>query len=257
MNKFRYQFASLHKAIRHGAHFVLLGDDKAPFEYKWRERKPWPKKVIEHARQQQSLGFVPASMGCLVVDVDEGGKQAVHEVKRTLLPAKCVSVVPSKSAGRFHIYYRIPSDCREIGNFQWQTANGRGEFRCHNGVIGLWNDVDNLIDSIINSTDRPVTPKQLAMISESLLDEITAKQYKTFSRKSKTPDEYEYVPQKGERNIKLNKWAFISGLKNESENDAKSRLWRLLAAAGMNTAEFNQTFKSGYEAGLRKSTPYK
>ena len=55
-----------------GAHFVLCRGDKQPLAVGWQKTRPGLAVVEAHAEAGGLVGVIPASLGCVVVDVDEG-----------------------------------------------------------------------------------------------------------------------------------------------------------------------------------------
>ena len=64
-----------------GAHFVLCRGDKQPVSVAWQKTRPKLPGVEEHAARGGSAGVIPASVGCVVVDVDEGGAAGVEALR--------------------------------------------------------------------------------------------------------------------------------------------------------------------------------
>ena len=54
-----------------GARLVLMWD-KAPFEPAWAGRRPSAERVVEHMWEGGTVGVQPGSLGCTVLDIDEG-----------------------------------------------------------------------------------------------------------------------------------------------------------------------------------------
>ena len=102
-------FAALHAR---GAHFVLVRANKRAIKKGWQTTRPDFAHVERHARGNGLIGVVPASLGCFVVDVDEGGKAGVETVCTAL--GDPVTVIATRRPGGFHAWYRAPE--REVGN---------------------------------------------------------------------------------------------------------------------------------------------
>ena len=64
-----------------GAHFVLCWDDKRPVAGAWQQTRPELTAVKAHAEAGGLVGVIPASLGCFVVDIDEGGEQGVARAR--------------------------------------------------------------------------------------------------------------------------------------------------------------------------------
>ena len=75
--------------------------------------------------------MVPASLGCVVVDVDEGGEAVCEEMVR--LFGRPLAKVMTQREGGWHLWYRS-RDAHEIGNRTWQGGDIRGA----RGYAILW-----------------------------------------------------------------------------------------------------------------------
>ena len=60
-----------------GAHFVLVRPNKRPLSEGWQETGSDLSDVERHAEGGGLVGVIPASLGCFVVDIDEGGENGV------------------------------------------------------------------------------------------------------------------------------------------------------------------------------------
>ena len=120
--------AALAALAEEGAHFVLCGADKRPVAKAWHKT---PASLDAALRHDGLVGVVPASLGCVVVDVDEGGDEARQAVISQLgLP---IAEVPTRRAGGFHIWFRC-READEIGNRTWEGGDIRGA----RGYAILW-----------------------------------------------------------------------------------------------------------------------
>ena len=105
-----------------GAHFVLCRGDKRPLAVGWQKKRPGFAVVEEHAEAGGLVGVIPASLGCVVVDVDEGGAAGVEALRGVL--GEPVATVGTRSGG-FHLWYPAPAG--EIGNRKWGLSNAAGD----------------------------------------------------------------------------------------------------------------------------------
>ena len=124
-------FAALHER---GAHFVLVRANKRAIKKGWQTTRPDFAHVERHARGNGLIGVVPASLGCFVVDVDEGGKAGVETVCTAL--GDPVTVIATRRPGGFHAWYRAPE--REVGNRKWSLDGAAGDIRGSAGYVILW-----------------------------------------------------------------------------------------------------------------------
>ena len=124
-------FAALHAR---GAHFVLVRTNKRPIAKGWQTTWPDLAHVERHARGDGLIGVVPASVGCFVVDVDEGSKAGVETVRTAL--GDPVAVIATRRPGGFHAWYRAPEG--EVGNQKWSLDGAAGDIRGSAGYAILW-----------------------------------------------------------------------------------------------------------------------
>ena len=105
----------------------------------------WPdfSDVERHAKGGALVGVIPASLGCFVVDIDEGGENGVAVVRGVL--GDPVTVIASKKPGGFHAWYRTAAD--KIGNCKWKLDGAAGDIRGSRGSVILW-DPATLVDGL-------------------------------------------------------------------------------------------------------------
>ena len=106
---------------RSGAHFVLCNKTKKATCEGWNETPADLSKVTRGAGYR---AIIPASIQCVVVDVDRGGQTSVNEVTASL-GAEPLAVLPSKTKGRFHLWYKC-HDADTVGNSNWRDGELRG-----------------------------------------------------------------------------------------------------------------------------------
>ena len=129
--------AALAELAERGAHFVRMkllsnGDKKAIAESAgYTERSATLKQVLLHNRAKQLVAVVPASLRCVVVDVDDGGEAVCDEVVRLL--GRPVARVMTQRENGWHLWYRS-RDAHEIGNRAWR----HGDIRGAKGQAILW-----------------------------------------------------------------------------------------------------------------------
>ena len=119
---------ALEALAERGAHFVLCRADKRPQASAW-QKTPAP---LEAALQHEGpVGVVPASLGCVVIDVDQGGAAASEAVVATL--GQPLARVSTRREGGEHIWYRC-RDAERVGNRAWANGDIRGA----KGYAILW-----------------------------------------------------------------------------------------------------------------------
>ena len=124
-------FTALHDR---GAHFVLARANKRAIATEWQTTPADLAHVEHHARGDGLIGVVPASLGCFVVDVDEGGKAGVETVRTAL--GDPVAVIATRRPSGFHVWYRAPE--RQVGNRKWSLDGATGDIRGSAGYVILW-----------------------------------------------------------------------------------------------------------------------
>ncbi len=137
-----------------GAHFVLCRTDKRPRTKAWQKTPA----ALEAARRHEGpVGVVPASLGCIVVDVDQGGEAAVDGVIRAL--GQPLARVPTRREGGEHLWYQC-RDAEEVGNRAWR----HGDIRGGRGYVILW-DAESVAEGLAD-TSRPLADLNLADLAQ-------------------------------------------------------------------------------------------
>ena len=120
-----------------GAHFVLCSSSKKAIATGWQKQKPAFKSVLAHAGAEGLIAVIPSSLGCAVVDIDEGGDDAFHAVVNAL--GAPIVRTSSKREGGYHAWFR---DSSGAGNRKWQiNGAGGGDVRGDKGYVILWDPV--------------------------------------------------------------------------------------------------------------------
>ena len=151
---------------------------KVPLGEDWLKcRPPTGDAVIAHLQRRgfkgdNRVGFVPGSLGLLVVDVDDPNHaQALFEAVGPPLLR-----IPSRHGddGRFHAYYKKPPTLEGeepliVGNSKWQG----GELRCDNGFVVLWGGERTVkaILGIFDNSGKPIA-EQWPSVAPIRLDAI-------------------------------------------------------------------------------------
>lgn len=139
-----YDVAALQDLMDRGGILIPLyplghADEKTPLRGRSWLKKPyaWP-EILAHVRAGGLVGLAPASLGFVVLDVDEGDP---HELLAVVRPAVAA---PSSRPGRMHLYFHDPKACRRAGNGKWRWSprvGGQavaGEIRSGNGYVALY-----------------------------------------------------------------------------------------------------------------------
>ena len=169
--------AALTALAEGGAHFIrchseesaakarALGNEKVTFKGplgRWQKRSASLDAVLRH---NGPVGVIPASLGCVVVDIDRGGDEARQEVISLL--GRPAAVVPTQRANGYHIWYRS-RDAAKIGNRAFLHGDIRGNYK---GFAILWGaelvaaglaSSESLVN--LNEADLAQLPPLLSMV---------------------------------------------------------------------------------------------
>ena len=122
-----------------GAHFVLCRGDKRPLAREWRKKRPGFEAVKRHSAAGGLIGVVPASLDCVVVDVDEGGAAGVEALRGVL--GEPIVAIRTRSGG-YHVWHRAEGAAKSAtGSGRWMLLACGGDIRGSNGFVVLWNPV--------------------------------------------------------------------------------------------------------------------
>ena len=212
-----------------GAHFVLCRVDKRPLWREWQKKQPGFEAVKRHAAAGGLVGLVPASLGCVVVDVDEGGSAGV-EALRGVLGEPVVTV--GTRGGGFHLWYPAPAG--EIGNRKWGLPGAAGDIRGSRGFVVCW-DPSALVDGLAANFAAAAAPSLHA------LSKLTVNGH---------GPEAVRVAKPGARNDTLNREAFVAAARGGLDGDA---FRDAAAAAGLPPGEVEATLGSAARAGAEKA----
>lgn len=121
--------------------YVLLKDKRA-FQKAWQDRRPTVGEVVEHIGRssKHAVGVQPASLGCVVLDCDEGDGP---DVAIEWADDAHVATTPSTSskAHRGHVWVRCEA-AEAVGNWKFRVEDpiegeAMGELRTHGGQVRL------------------------------------------------------------------------------------------------------------------------
>ena len=212
-----------------GAHFVLCRVDKRPLWREWQKKQPGFEAVKRHAAAGGLVGLVPASLGCVVVDVDEGGSAGV-EALRGVLGEPVVTV--GTRGGGFHLWYPAPAG--EIGNRKWGLPGAAGDIRGSRGFVVCW-DPSALVDGLAANFAAAAAPSLHA------LPKPPVNGHGPEAMRAAKP---------GARNDTLNREAFVAAARGGLDGDA---FRDAAAAAGLPPGEVEATLGSAARAGAEKA----
>ena len=137
-----------------GAHFVLCGADKRPKAKAWQKTPARLEATLGH---KGPVGVVPASIGCVVVDVDEGGAPAADAAITQL--GTPLAKVPTRRTGGWHLWFKS-READSIGNSAWRD----GDIRAAKGYAILWQP--ELVAEGFADTSRPLADLMAADLAQ-------------------------------------------------------------------------------------------
>ena len=126
-----------------GAHLLLVHNSPDPDRHKrplWRgwqlpELRPTLQQILEHLASGGLLGLLPASIGLLVVDIDEAAKDGLANWIDRYPP---LGDVPSQKPGRTHLYYSSGIPYHNRNKLHLLRYGISLEIRSRHGFVILW-----------------------------------------------------------------------------------------------------------------------
>ena len=221
-------------------HFVRCKADKKAVDGHWQARPANTRAAADWLDTPGNLlGIIPASIGCVVVDVDQGGDEAVTQLAELLGPA--LAVIPSQSPDKYHVWYSLEGD--GVNNREWQlpgdpAATRRGDIRSNRGYVILWHSetVAAFIPQIADA--KAITPEHL--------NKLPKPKRETKAR----PSGSMAAAPAGGRNELLNKLAFAAGKAGNLQR--KETLRQEARESGLPAGEVESTLESGFAAGSKE-----
>ena len=126
-----------------GAHLLLVHNSPDPDRHKrplWRawqlpQNRPTRQQTLEHLASGGLLGLLPASIGLVVVDIDEAVKDGLANWIDRYPP---LGDIPSQKPGRTHLYYSSGIPYHNRQQFQLRHYGISLEIRSRHGFVILW-----------------------------------------------------------------------------------------------------------------------
>jgi len=123
---------------------------KLPFQRKWQSRPASGAEIRKHLAGGGYAGVMPASLGCAVIDVDEGDPQAVLDA----LGTEPLAVVRTRSASGRHVWVRLDPEA-DAGNRKWQLPDATaGDIRPRRGSVVLWGSGAAEVAGMLDRVDQ-------------------------------------------------------------------------------------------------------
>ena len=126
-----------------GAHLLLVHNSPDPDRHKrplWRgwqlpALRPTLQQILEHLASGGLLGLLPASIGLLVVDIDEAAKDGLANWIDRYPP---LGDIPSQKPGRTHLYYSSGIPYHNRNKLHLLRYGISLEIRSRHGFVILW-----------------------------------------------------------------------------------------------------------------------
>ena len=148
-----------------GAHLLLVHNSPDPDRHKrplWRgwqlpALRPTLQQCLEHLAGGGLLGLLPASIGLLVVDIDEASKDGLANWIDRYPP---LGDVPSQQPGRTHLYYSSGIPYHNRNKLQLRRYGISLEIRSRHGFVILWDPeavAEIVAERSMSSSTRGIT----------------------------------------------------------------------------------------------------
>ena len=148
-----------------GAHLLLVHNSPDPDRHKrplWRgwqlpALRPTLQQTLEHLASGGLLGLLPASIGLLVVDIDEASKDGLANWIDRYPP---LGDVPSQQPGRTHLYYSSGIPYHNRNKLQLRRYGISLEIRSRHGFVILWDPeavAEIVAERSMSSSTRGIT----------------------------------------------------------------------------------------------------
>ena len=234
-----------------GAHFVLTwGEKEAALDDKRRPKGAkeigWPNNpaamatVLARFRKGIPIGVIPATLGCVVVDIDHGGNKTCDEVIALL--GKPLAIVKTQREDHWHLWYRC-RDAATVPNGKWRDGDIRGGKK---GFIILWHP--EIVVEGLGDKSRSLV-NLMATDLARLLDKFPHLTQKTKSGKKLRGPKAVAAAAEGERNGTLNTEVYLAA-KDHGLTDKETQVFSAAAVeAGLSKSEADTTIASAMKAG--------
>ena len=231
-----------------GAHFVLTwGEKEAALSDKRRPKGAketgWPNNpaamatVLAHFRKGVPIGVIPASLGCVVVDVDRGGTKTRDEVIALL--GTPLAIVQTQRVDGWHLWYRC-RDAAEVRNGNgWRDGDLRGG---KSGFIILWHP--EIVVEALGDKSR-----SLINLMATDLARLPPKKGEGKGGKKLRGPKAVAAAAEGDRNGTLNKQVFLVATNHDLTDKEIQAFSAAAVEAGLSKSESDTTIASAIKAG--------
>ena len=179
-----YDLKQLQGLYSLGARFVQCRADKRPVARGWNRARPSAEAVAAGVSRMPLVGLVPASVGLICIDVDEGG---VDELE-WLCKRQGVGYVVVQTQRGWHLWARVAKGL-QVGNKKWGFYGSSGDLRHSAGFAVLW-DLD-AIASFLSAGEE-------GFVNTSFIKDLSHEENRVFDNAG---DGY----RRGDRNNSLNR----------------------------------------------------
>ena len=180
-----------------------------------------------------NIGYVPADVGAIGVDIDNGGVECAKDLIGVL--GDPWIKLRSRKANRFHLLY--PYEGPAVPNGAWTLESGSGEIRHGNGYLIAWTP-QALIQGLRTDKPAPLPPDLIKYLASRRADGLDAYDEMTARVRSAAP---------GSRNNALNAVAW-KALRGGFPKAVVVRVLRHAALkAGLPPEEVDKTLESASE----------
>lgn len=141
---------------------LVLLVDKRPCEKGWPDRRPTEQEALSHLKRdpdRHAIGIQPASLGCVVLDCDEGdGPETAESIVLKRYGEVVASVTPSTSgsADRGHVWIRC-NEAFKVGNWKFSLERVidavSGDMRSTGGQVRLTTQALKLLADAFEAAD--------------------------------------------------------------------------------------------------------
>ncbi len=153
---------------------VLLNTEKSAFQKNWPKLRPSLTRCLRHLEEGGHVGVQPSSLGCVVLDSDDGdGPKAAQNWALERGALVCVTRSTSKDPKKAHVWCAMePYTKAEVKNGRWRIEDrldgvSAGDLRGSHGQVRL---TDRSMRKLLNadfSTDQRLTINEVNTIFTS------------------------------------------------------------------------------------------
>lgn len=130
-----------------GAFFVQLAPElKSPIKgHSWKKKRNINATELHRLYEEnnRNVGVVPASVGCVVIDVDKGQADLAVDILQEKTGVAPLVVLPSSNPNNRHVWFKLSGGAFNTLIWQWPLSTDEpdyeGEVRCKNAYVAVPN----------------------------------------------------------------------------------------------------------------------